>query len=250
MIITARNSSIVQHRCDELGITEVHQGKLDKLKTLKEIVGEKGLAECAYFGDDKIDLMCMEPIKQADGIVACPADAVNEVKALADYVCLSKAGEGALREFAEWLVTDKVDEEVIHSRVEEAVEYLTKLNITEADAENKVIVNDDFYYSVQSYDTKDAKECKLESHRKYIDIQIMVEGRESMDLVDISKLTVKEQYDTEKDVMFWNIPDRMSRTTLTEGDYIILYPENAHRGAQKMNESEHVLKIVGKIKVN
>ena len=39
VIITARNSSIVQHRCDELGITEVYQGKMDKLAALKEIVG-------------------------------------------------------------------------------------------------------------------------------------------------------------------------------------------------------------------
>lgn len=37
VIITARNSSIVQNRCDELGIKEVYQGKLNKLITLKEM---------------------------------------------------------------------------------------------------------------------------------------------------------------------------------------------------------------------
>ena len=31
IIITARTSSIVQKRCDELGITEVYQGKLEQI---------------------------------------------------------------------------------------------------------------------------------------------------------------------------------------------------------------------------
>ena len=61
-----------------------------------------------------------------------------------------------------------------------------------------------FFYSVQSYDTKPVDECKLESHRKYIDIQVMVSGEERMDVVDISKLTIQENYNEDKDVMFWN----------------------------------------------
>lgn len=250
VIITARNSSIVQHRCDELGITEVYQGKMDKLAALKEIVGEENIGACAYFGDDILDLKCMAPIQEAGGVVGCPCDAVKEIRAIADYVCISKAGEGALREFAEWLIEPKVDEEGINRRVNAAIEYLTQLNVTEEDAEKKVIVNDKFFYSVQSYDTKSADECKLESHRKYIDIQIMVAGEESMEVVDISKLFVKEEYDEEKDIMFWQVPKRMAKTTLRTGDRIVLYPENAHRGAASIKESSHVLKIVGKVAID
>lgn len=249
VIITARNSSIVQHRCDELGITEVYQGKKDKLITLKKIVGENGLGSCAYFGDDILDLTCMEPIKAAGGIVACPADAVKEVKAVADYTCLNKAGEGALREFAEWLISDKTNEIVVKDKIESVIKYLSRLDVSEADAGKRVDVDEDFYYSVQSYDTKPAYQCRLESHRKYVDIQIMVLGEECMDLVDISRLSLKEAYNEEKDVMFWSVPTRMSRTTLLAGDCIVLYPETAHRGAQNCDGVSHVLKIVGKVKV-
>lgn len=250
VIITARNSSIVQNRCDELGIKEVYQGKLNKLITLKEIVGEDGLGVCAYFGDDILDLKCMHPIKEAGGIVACPADAVKEVKAVADYVCINKAGEGALREFAEWLVSDRSNDNEIKDRIESAVKYLKKLKVSEADVGKRVDVNDNFYYSVQSYDTRSTEECKLESHRKYIDIQVMISGEESMDIADISRLTLKEEYNEEKDVMFWNIPTRMSKTTLLSGDCIVLYPETAHRGAQNIEETKHVLKIVGKVNID
>lgn len=250
VIITARNSSIVQNRCDELGITEVYQGKMDKLTALKKIVGEENIGTCAYLGDDILDLKCMAPIKEAGGVVGCPADAVKEIRAIADYVCVSKAGEGALREFAEWLVAPKVDEDEINRRVNAAVEYLTLLNVTEADAGRKVVVCDDFFYSVQSYETQPADECKLESHRKYVDVQVMVSGEESMDVTDISRLDSSEEYDENKDIMFWRIPKRMSKIVLKAGDYIILYPENAHRGAVSINDSCHVLKIVGKVKID
>ncbi|MDD6034579.1 MAG: YhcH/YjgK/YiaL family protein [Lachnospiraceae bacterium] len=250
VIITAMNSSIVQHRCDELGITEVYQGKMDKLTALKEIVGEENIGACPYFGDDILDLKCMAAIQEAGGIVGCPCDAVKEIKAIADYVCVSKAGEGALREFAEWLIAPKVDDEEIARRVNEAVKYLTELELSEIDAGKKVIVNDKFFYSIQSYDTKPADECKLESHRKYIDIQVMANGEEMMDVVDISKLTVKEDYDDEKDVIFWRVPKRMASMTLRTGDYIVLFPENAHRGAASIKNTSHVLKIVGKVAID
>ena len=50
-------------------------------------------------------------------------------------------------------------------------------------------------------------------------------------------------------MILWNIPDRMSKTTLISGDCIILYPETAHRGAQNLKDACHVLKIVGKVKI-
>lgn len=251
IIITARESDILLNRCKELAIERIYQGERNKLGCLEKILEEQNsdLSSCAYFGDDILDLQCMVPIKKSGGIVGCPSDAVKEIKADADYICLSKAGEGALREFIEWLIVPKLAEKEIQQRVDEALEYLTKLSISEVDIGKKIMVNENFFYSVQSYDTKPANQCKLESHRKNIDIQIMVEGEESIEVVDISKLTVQEEYDEEKDVMFWNEPKRMAKCTLRTGDYIILYPEDAHRGAASIKESGHVLKIVGKVAI-
>lgn len=251
IIITARTSAIVQNRCDELGIQEVHQGKMDKLAALTDIVGESELGKCAYFGDDIIDLKCMLPIREAGGMIGCPSDAVPAIKAVADYVCLSKAGEGALREFAEWLVEPHLDAYEVNKRIDFAVNYLKGLAISEADSGRKVVVNENFFYTVQSYVTKSEEECKLESHRKYVDIQIIVNGEEQMDLADVSRLTVKEPYDPETDAMIWNIPQRMARTTLKSGDCIVLYPENAHRGAiAKGDVFQEVIKIVGKVRIS
>lgn len=102
VIITGRNSQIVLNRCAELGITEVRQGVRDKVAELLMIT-EDG-SEVAYIGDDINDLPCMEYVKKAGGFVGCPKDAVKQVLALADFVSSRNGGDGAVREFIEWLI--------------------------------------------------------------------------------------------------------------------------------------------------
>ena len=108
VIITARQSKIVENRCKELGINEIHQNCRDKKNKMKEIAIKYHLNVCdeniieqtAYIGDDILDIQCME-IAQ---FVGAPIDAVNEVKQVADFVSQYRGGEGAVREFIEWLV--------------------------------------------------------------------------------------------------------------------------------------------------
>lgn len=248
IVITARTSSIVQCRCEELGITEVYQGKKDKFNTLLESIGSNSLRDCAYFGDDILDFECMQSIKEAGGIIGCPSDAVEQVKLSSDYICDNRAGEGALREFVEWLVAPKLSNEEIQRRVQDAINYISNLECDNLES-GKYSVNDNFYYMVQKYETKPVEECRLESHRKYIDIQWMVEGSEAMDIANTGALSVSEPYDNEKDIVYWNDPKYMMRTVLKKGAYIVLYPENAHRGCIKLEECNNVKKIVGKIRI-
>ncbi len=250
IIITARTSQIVKLRCDELGIEKVYQGNLNKITVLKEIIGEDNLSMCAYFGDDILDLECIFAIKEAGGITGCPSDAVEKVKAAVDYISAREAGTGALREFSEWLVKPKNDENRIEEHIKWAVKYLQSLTIKEKDLNKRISVNENFFYFVQAYNTKPDTECKLKSHRNYIDIQMMVSGRERIDLADISRLTVKKQYDEKNDIMFWNIPQKMTQIAFGANDYIILYPEIAYRNCIYLNKSEKVLKIIGKIKIS
>ena len=105
VIITGRRSAMLGRRCAELGIAELHQGVSDKLPLLHEIAAGHGvgLGGCAYIGDDVNDLPCMEAVKKAGGVVGCPADAVPEVRSVADFASERDGGRGAVREFIEWL---------------------------------------------------------------------------------------------------------------------------------------------------
>ena len=108
VVITGRNSEIVKQRCKELGIAELIQNCKDKKKALLDIAAKHGifpdengmLPRVVYVGDDIPDYECMMIAE----IKACPADAVEEIKRIATYVCKNKAGDGAVREFIERLV--------------------------------------------------------------------------------------------------------------------------------------------------
>lgn len=104
VIITGRSSKILENRCKELGITNLHQGIRNKIEKLLTITTD--LSMVAYIGDDINDLSCMEPIKEAGGLVGCPADAVQKVIDLADFVSKRNGGNGAVREFIEWIVSN------------------------------------------------------------------------------------------------------------------------------------------------
>ena len=64
------------------------------------------MSEVAYIGDDLNDYSCMQMIKSSGGIIACPNNAVQKVKDIADFVSTYNGGDGAVREFIEW-ITEK-----------------------------------------------------------------------------------------------------------------------------------------------
>ena len=101
-IITGKMSPIVEKRAKELGIEELHQGYFDKVEIYKEIRERTGLfdAEFAYIGDDLFDLGVMKRV----GFAACPADAVEDVKAISDYVSKYDGGRGCVREIIEMVL--------------------------------------------------------------------------------------------------------------------------------------------------
>lgn len=48
----------------------------------------------------------MLPVKEAGGVIGCPKDAVKRVRELADFIAFHNGGDGAVRDFIEWLVED------------------------------------------------------------------------------------------------------------------------------------------------
>ncbi len=61
----------------------------------------------AYIGDDISDLDCMERVADGGGVAGRPSDAAEEVWAICSFVSRNKGGEGAVREFIEYITGDK-----------------------------------------------------------------------------------------------------------------------------------------------
>jgi 3-deoxy-D-manno-octulosonate 8-phosphate phosphatase (KDO 8-P phosphatase) len=86
----------------KLGIRDYLSGQEDKRAALAQLAAQWGceLGEIAYIGDDVNDL----PGLEAAGFACCPADAVDAVRARADYVAAASGGAGAVREVCELLL--------------------------------------------------------------------------------------------------------------------------------------------------
>lgn len=94
--ISGRESGVVERRAGELGVTHLYQKTSNKAAVLAELIGKYSLnqANIAYVGDDLNDL----PAFSLAGVKFAPANAVTEIKALADFVTEKSGGEGAIRE--------------------------------------------------------------------------------------------------------------------------------------------------------
>ncbi len=102
VLVSGRRSQVLEHRARDLGVEEVYQGVADKKALCKQLIVKKGLKkeEVCSMGDDLPDLaMFME-----SGLCIAVADAVKEVRAMADLITENKGGHGAVREACEWIL--------------------------------------------------------------------------------------------------------------------------------------------------
>ena len=101
-IITGRNSELVNRRAKELGFDYLYQGREDKITALTELLKDIGLTldDVGYIGDDLPDLAAIR--KSIFG--ATVKDATALVLENADWISHRNGGEGAVREFCEFIL--------------------------------------------------------------------------------------------------------------------------------------------------
>lgn len=102
------------------------------------------------------------------------------------------------------------------------------------------------YFTVQSGKTKPMQEGTFESHRKYIDVQIILEGREELAWNDISNLQEAVSYDEEKDAVRWS-GGKEHHILISEGMFYIMFPHDGHKAVAHLEEQYKYRKIVLKL---
>ncbi len=137
-----------------------------------------------------------------------------------------------------------------HEGLQRAMEYL-KNGEWKGLAPGRYPVDGDVVYAlVQAYDTTPAAEGRMEAHRRYADVQFVAEGEEIIEAANIKGLTVSEDYNPDKDMLFFRDPPHRTALYLGEGDYAVLYPEDAHKPHCHAGETAgRVLKVVMKVRL-
>ena len=121
---------------------------------------------------------------------------------------------------------------------------MTKLELKRYD-----IDGDNLYATVSEYLSKNEETAKFEAHRKYVDIQYVIAGKELMNIAPIT--TVKEvltPYDATKDIEFIKV-DKIINYKASPANFFIFFPSDAHRPGLKDGVNSSVRKLVVKLKV-
>lgn len=105
-IITGEETEIVKRRAEKLKIDYLFQGVGDKLTVAKKLCQELNinLSDVAFIGDDINDVTLLNEV----GFSCSPNNASTYIKNKVDFVTIKNGGEGAFREFVEYIIIEKL----------------------------------------------------------------------------------------------------------------------------------------------
>lgn len=149
------------------------------------------------------------------------------------------------------MILDKIENaglyKAINPLLAEGLKFITENDFKTIEAGKFSLKDKLLYAMINDYDTKPCEQCKLEAHRKYIDIQFMVSGEEQIGITSFQNQIPFEEYNTEKDVVFFK--DEVSLFRLREGYFAIFFPDDLHQPGIMLNEVSQVRKVVVKVAV-
>jgi YhcH/YjgK/YiaL family protein len=132
-------------------------------------------------------------------------------------------------------------------RVYTALEFLSKTDFKTMDLGRYELDGDNIFYMVQEYST-DPEKTISEAHKKYIDIQFMVEGEELIGVAPINCEKCETQAIPENDVWFYEC--KTESITLIKNSFMVLYPNDLHcPGVATNGRAMGCRKVVVKVKV-
>lgn len=137
--------------------------------------------------------------------------------------------------------------EQLNRNFEKAFQFLKREDLGSLAVGKYEIDGENIFAMVQEYETKDLENAKYEAHKKYIDIQYLIEGTENMGYVLIDDLEVYSIYSEENDFMLLTGKPRL--ILLNEREFFILFPEDAHMPGIFAKEKSKVRKVVVKVRV-
>jgi YhcH/YjgK/YiaL family protein len=126
------------------------------------------------------------------------------------------------------------------------VDYLRSTNLTALEPRKHAIDGDRLFVLINHEQGRGREESRLESHRRYIDIQYVFDGEEEFGWRHLSDCRqVDEAYDDARDLAFYaDRPQTWIR--VPAGSFVVFYPQDAHA---PLASTQRVSKAVVKVAV-
>ena len=135
----------------------------------------------------------------------------------------------------------------IHPNLDLALERLTEEFLASVGSERVEIKGGEVYATRFTYETVPETESFFEAHRKYLDIHIMVEGSEGVEIAPPGELTEFDRVEA-NDFYAYRGPAHY-RLALDPGNFLVVFPNDAHRIKMELERPERVSKVVFKVRI-
>jgi biofilm protein TabA len=135
----------------------------------------------------------------------------------------------------------------LHPLFNRAFSFLKETDFTKLPEGRHEIDGDNLIAIHQSYPTKPEDQGKWEAHRKYIDIQYLLAGRERLGIAPIHTMTVAEDYNPETDLTFFTGTGQF--LPLETNHFAIFYPHDVHMPSLRLLSVSQVTKCVMKVRI-
>ena len=133
------------------------------------------------------------------------------------------------------------------SQWQAAIDFLQSNDLSSLALGRHDITPEGTYANVQEYETK--AESKYEAHRDYIDLQIVVSGKEYIYVAPLSSVSgLVQAYDKAKDIEFYASASDATAVLADPQNWVVLFPDQAHEPCMTIgSEPSRIRKIVVKI---
>ena len=128
----------------------------------------------------------------------------------------------------------------------QALSYLDNLSDQELATAKTTLIENSLFCNPVTLMSKPEKECIYEAHRKFIDLHYIVSGVERIATSDITALSTTIPYSSEKDIEFL-AGEADGYYDLKPGQFIVCFPNDAHKVAIMKDQPTNIQKIVFKI---
>ena len=132
---------------------------------------------------------------------------------------------------------------------EKAFEYFKNTDLLALAPGKYPIDGENVFATISEYNTQDPSERQWENHKKYLDVQIILSGKEKMGKAPYAEATPNVPYDETKDIEFRKASN--GKNYLAEpGTFFIFFPCDSHMPNQNADGVVKVKKVVFKIKTS
>jgi biofilm protein TabA len=138
-----------------------------------------------------------------------------------------------------------------HAGIRKALEFLQRVRGQEH-ADGRVDIEGDRVYALyQSYETVAGDDWTFEGHRRYIDVQYLAAGEETLGWASAGQAQVARPYDAQSDAWLGTVqPAARTPVRLSPGQLAIFWPSDAHAPKRAAGKPMAVRKIVVKVAVD